>query len=86
MTDMTLDMDMTIDTVSADGCDRAAVRAVRGDLPGGGPRQLHRHLHRLHQQAHAGQPGWILSTLFCSAVKRSIGSTTSFHNHGEGPY
>ena len=21
-----------------------------------------------------------------SAVKRSIGSTTSFHNHGEGPY
>ena len=65
MTDMTLDMDMTIDTVSTDGCDRAAVRAVRGDLPGGGPRQLHRHLHRLHQQAHAGQPGWRLSTLFC---------------------
>ena len=23
---------------------------------------------------------------FCSAVKRSIGSTTGFHNHGEGPY
>ena len=22
----------------------------------------------------------------CSAAKRSIGSTTSFHNHGEGPY
>ena len=21
-----------------------------------------------------------------SAVKRSIGSTTGFHNHGEGPY
>ena len=63
-------MDMTIDTVSADGCDRAAVRAVRGDLPGGGPRQLHRHLHRLHQQAHAGQPGWRLST---SAANRLIG-------------
>ena len=29
--------------------------------------------------------GWgvIVTT---SAVKRSIGSTTSFHNHGEGPY
>ena len=31
-----------------------------------------------------------LSTFLCwlqiSAVKRSIGSTTSFHNHGEGPY
>ena len=57
MTDMTLDMNMTIDTVSADGCDRAALRAVRGDLPGGGAWQLHRHLHRLHQQAHAGQLG-----------------------------
>ena len=22
----------------------------------------------------------------CSAVKRSIGSTIGFHNHGEGPY
>ena len=57
MTDMTLDVDMTIDSVSTDGCDRAALRAVRGDLPGGGARQLHRHLHRLHQQAHAGQLG-----------------------------
>ena len=24
--------------------------------------------------------------IFISAVKRSIGSTTVFHNHGEGPY
>ena len=31
---------------------------------------------------------WIFSsgTLLSSAVKRSIGSTTVFHNHGEGPY
>ena len=26
------------------------------------------------------------SLLGTSAVKRSIGSTTGFHNHGEGPY
>ena len=25
-------------------------------------------------------------TVKVSAVKRSIGSTTGFHNHGEGPY
>ena len=49
--------DYRIDTFSTDGCDCAALRAVRGDLPGGGARQLYRHLHRLHQQAHAGQLG-----------------------------
>ena len=27
-----------------------------------------------------------LATVIISAVKRSIGSTTGFHNHGEGPY
>ena len=27
-----------------------------------------------------------LVSIFISAVKRSIGSTTGFHNHGEGPY
>ena len=26
------------------------------------------------------------SLVLASAVKRSIGSTTGFHNHGEGPY
>ena len=26
------------------------------------------------------------STAWTSAVKRSIGSTIGFHNHGEGPY
>ena len=63
MTDMTQDMDMNInkDVVPTDGCDRATICAVRGDLPGGSPRQLHRHLHCLHQQAHAGQAGWRLS-------------------------
>ena len=33
------------------------------------------------------QVGWSSSTLiFISAANRSIGSTTGFHNHGEGPY
>ena len=27
-----------------------------------------------------------LAGIFSSAVKRSIGSTIGFHNHGEGPY
>ena len=32
--------------------------------------------------------GWRLEwgLVSCSAVKRSIGSTIGFHNHGEGPY
>ena len=25
-------------------------------------------------------------SVLCSAANRSIGSTTGFHNHGEGPY
>ena len=28
----------------------------------------------------------MILTISISAVKRSIGSTTGFHNHGEGPY
>ena len=37
----------------------------------------------------ADDEGWWLGGEKCieiSAVKRSIGSTTGFHNHGEGPY
>ena len=31
-------------------------------------------------------PGYCPARPLTSAVKRSIGSTTGFHNHGEGPY
>ena len=31
-----------------------------------------------------GRP--VLAGHSCSAANRSIGSTTGFHNHGEGPY
>ena len=34
----------------------------------------------------AGSPCQCHWRLMSSAVKRSIGSTTGFHNHGEGPY
>ena len=35
-----------------------------------------------HRRRHAGE----LSLVETSAVKRSIGSTSGFHNHREGPY
>ena len=42
------------------------------------------------REAAAGRRGrgtrQLLLAVFISAVKQSIGSTTGFHNHGEGPY
>ena len=46
-------------------------------------RAIHSHLcGEPHQASCCGVKRWIMS----SAVKWSIGSTTGFHNHGEGPY
>ena len=60
----------------------AGVRAAR-------PRPGHAHPQQRQGRAaggHCVDMGWTVTSRMTSAVKRSIGSTTGFHDHGEGPY